>query len=261
MRVFYSPFAYGYSNSVFTRGYRKRFTAFISFVSMVYYQRQIDDYTNFRNSVADAYTSLLMTDEQYFDASERALKESLQLKLISQQEYNDALKRLHKEQAQYEINNTLAIANDVADILNSVADTQDTNNKEGFEKAKKLQISAATIQMLTGITAAISGAFTTHTGVWDIILAATQAASIAASGIANIKKIKAQTYNGTSASTPTTTLSGNVTNVITAPVEYATEIEGAKTRSTIKSNRVYVLESDIRNTGTAVNVAESESRY
>lgn len=224
-------------------------------------QRQIDDYTNFRNSVADAYTSLLMTDEQYFDASERALKESLQLKLISQQEYNDALKRLHKEQAQYEINNTLAIANDVADILNSVADTQDTNNKEGFEKAKKLQISAATIQMLTGITAAISGAFTTHTGVWDIILAATQAASIAASGIANIKKIKAQTYNGTSASTPTTTLSGNVTNVITAPVEYATEIEGAKTRSTIKSNRVYVLESDIRNTGTAVNVAESESRY
>lgn len=224
-------------------------------------QRQLDVYNNFRNSVANAYTSLLMTDEQYFDASERALKESLQLKLISQQEYNDALKRLHKEQAQYEINNTLSIANDVADILNSVADTQDTNNKEGFEKAKKLQISAATIQMLTGITAAISGAFTTHTGVWDIILAATQAASIAASGIANIKKIKSQTYNGTSASTPTTTLSGNVTNVITAPIEYATEIEGAKTRSTIKSNRVYVLESDIRNTGTAVNVAESESRY
>lgn len=224
-------------------------------------QRQIDVYTNFRNSVADAYTSLLMTDEQYFDASERALKESLQLKLISQQEYNDALKRLHKEQAQYEINNTLSIANDVANILNSVADTQDTNNREGFEKAKKLQISAATIQMLTGITAAISGAFTTHTGVWDIILAATQAASIAASGIANIKKIQAQTYNGTSVSTPTTTLSGNVTNTITAPVEYATEIEGARTRATIQSNRVYVLESDIRNIGTAVNVAESESRY
>lgn len=224
-------------------------------------QRLLDTYNNFRNSVADSYTSLLMTDEQYFDASERALKESLQLKLISQQEYNDAVKRLHKEQAEYEISNYLQVANDVADILNSVADTQDSNNKEGFERAKKLQISAATIQMLTGITAAISGAFTTHTGVWDIVLAATQAASIAASGIANIKKIQAQTYNGTSTSTPTTTLSGNVTNTLTAPVEYSTAIEGAKTRSTIQNNRVYVLESDIRNTGTAVNVAESESRY
>lgn len=226
-----------------------------------YTQRLLDTYNNFRNSVTDSYTSLLMTDEEYFDASERALNGSLRLKLISQQEYSDALKRLQKEQAQYEINNSLQVANDIADILNSAADAQDTNNKEGFEKSKKLQISAATIQMLTGITAAISGAFTTHTGVWDIVLAATQAASIAASGIANIKKIQAQTYNGTSTSTPTTTLSGNVTNTLTAPVEYSTAIENAKTRATIQSNRVYVLESDIRNTGNAVNVAESESRY
>jgi len=43
--------------------------------------------------------------------------------------------------------------------------------------------------MLVGITAAISGLFTTKSGPWDIALAAIQAAAIAASGIANITQI------------------------------------------------------------------------
>ena len=78
----------------------------------------------------------------------------------------------------------------ITGILDDVASSQDTSNKEGFEKSKKLQIASATIQMLTGIATAMSGVFTTKTGPWDIALAAIQAGSIAASGIMNINKIK-----------------------------------------------------------------------
>ena len=52
--------------------------------------------------------------------------------------------------------------------------------------------------MLTGVTTALSGLFTTKTGPWDIALAVTQAAAIAAAGLVNIRKIQNQTYDSSS---------------------------------------------------------------
>lgn len=160
------------------------------------------------------------------------------------------------------IANTMAVIRSASqlttDILGSVIDQQDQTNKEGFEKAKKLQIAQATISMLTGIATALAGTFTTHSGVWDIALAAIQAASIAASGIANIAKIKATKFD--SASTPS--VSSNVSSTtITPPTQYTQAVQNANLESKLTDTKVYVLESDIRKTTNKVSVQESENTY
>lgn len=125
------------------------------------------------------------------------------------QKIKDAEQNLNNQR----LSNFAAVSNGITSIMSSVAsawedsiqrqvDAGEISEEEGkkqFENVKAMQIAIATIQMLTGIATALSGAFTTKTGPWDIALAALQAATIAASGIANIAKIKSTTL-GSSAS-------------------------------------------------------------
>ena len=117
-----------------------------------------------------------------FDRISEELKLALDRDLITQQQYDTAVKNLAKERTRYIVEQsvkTFSAASDfVTTLLDGIADQQDTNNKEGFEKSKKLQIASATIGMLTGITNAIAGLFTTKSGPWDIALAAIQAAQL-----------------------------------------------------------------------------------
>lgn len=123
-----------------------------------------------------------------------------------------------------------------------------------------MQISAATIQMLVGITTALSGAFTTKTGPWDIALAVIQATSIAAAGAAQITQIAKTKYdsNGSSASS---IASSAASSIITPPTQYSAAVEGVEIESSIADSRVYVVESDIQQTGSRVSVQETENRY
>ena len=132
--------------------------------------------------------------------------------------------------------------------------------EEGSEEQKGMAIASTTIQMLAGIATALSGAFTTKTGVWDIALAATQAAAIAASGIASIVKIsqvKADGSNGGSASLP----SINMSSVVSASPDFTQSIDGAMTSTAIKDQRVYVTEHDITSTQQKVEVTQSQATY
>ena len=157
------------------------------------------------------------------------------------------LKNLAKERSRYIADQSVkafaSTANFVTTILDGIADQQDQNNKEGFEKSKKLQIASATIQMFTGIATALAGAFTTKTGPWDIALASIQAATIAASGILNINKIKNTTFDGGGSATPS---AGAVNATIVPPVQYSQAVQGAELNGNIQNTKVYVTESDIR---------------
>lgn len=143
------------------------------------------------------------------EIAQNAMEEEIrihELKIKKQKELDEKRKK-----------DTITLANSLASILDSVAgayqneikaqvDAGRISEAEGekqFQNVKALQIAVSTIQMLTGITTALSGTFTTHTGVWDIALAAAQAASIAASGIANISKIKNTTLGNTQTSSAT----------------------------------------------------------
>ena len=156
----------------------------------------------------------------------------------------------------------IAALNGISNALTEVANTQDTTTREGFEKQKKLSIAAATMQMIQGIATAVSGAWTTKSGPWDFVLMAIQAASILASGIMQINKIKKMTFENSSASAGGgASVSSGAVSTLVAPVQYTQDIQGQSIEESIKNTRVYVTESDITNTQRRVSVAEDENRY
>ena len=197
-----------------------------------------------------------------FDRISEELKTALDRDLITQEQYDTAVKNLAKERSRYIADQSVkafaSTANFVTTILDGIADQQDQNNKEGFEKSKKLQIASATIQMFTGIATALAGAFTTKTGPWDIALAAIQAATIAASGILNINKIKNTTFDGGGSATPSASA---VNATIVPPVQYSNAVQGAELNGNIQNQKVYVTESDIVDTIGKVSVQETENTY
>ena len=157
----------------------------------------------------------------------------------------------------------VAALNGISNALTEVANTQDTTTREGFEKQKKLSIAAATMQMIAGIATAVSGAYSTKSGPWDFVLMAIQAASILASGIMQINKIKKMTFENSSSSAGggAASVSSGAVSSIVAPVQYTQDIQGQSIEESIKNTRVYVTESDITNTQRRVSVAEDENRY
>lgn len=233
--------------------------------------KEEQDLRDYLSQVSAMYLAIEETDAEYFARREEELKAALEKGLISEQEYTEAVKGLAKERSEYQkaqnavlvhnIMSTVSAASGlITGILDSVADQQDQSNKEGFEKAKKVQIASATIQMLTGIATALSGAFTTKTGVWDLVLAGIQAASIAASGIMNINKIKNTKFDG-GGSASANVSSGAITNMIVPPVQYSQAVQGVSTEGAIKNTKVYVTETDLVDTIGRVKVQETENTY
>ena len=198
-----------------------------------------------------------------FDRISEELKLALDRDLITQTQYDTAVKNLAKERTRYIVEQSVktfsAASNFVTTLLDGIADQQDTNNKEGFEKSKKLQIASSTIQMLTGITSALSGAFTNKLTFADWILAGIQAATIAASGAMQIQKIKNTKFDGGGATANVS--AGAINNMIVPPVQFSQAVQGASTQGAITNQKVYVTESDIVNTIGKVNVQESENTY
>ena len=148
----------------------------------------------------------------------------------------------------------------VQSILGALSDGIDTTNREGFEKNKKLQKANATIGMLVGITNALSGAFTTKSGPWDLILAGIQASAIATSGAIQIANINKQRFDGGDADSVSVTPNMNINDSM--PIQYTKELlTDTETTELNKSTKVYVLESEITETQDNVRVKEANSSF
>ena len=209
---------------------------------------------------------LLLIDEWY-ESEKAAIREKYAEK---EKEKEDELTQYNKEQAilrKSNIVNTFSAAlNSASQILSALDANMDKSNREGFEKSKNLQIAMATINMLGGITAALSGLFTTKTGPWDMALAAIQAATIATTGGIQIANIKKQTYDGSGSGSV-----GNLNGMGVAnpslpdmiPINYTRSLmTDTETAELNKQNRVYVVEeSDITNTQRNVKVKEDNSSF
>ena len=232
--------------------------------------KEEQDLRDYLSSVAQMYLELEETQSQYFARREEELKLALDKGLIDEQQYTEAVKGLAKERADYQeeqnailvksvFDTVNATSNFITGILDSVAEQQDTNNKEGFEKNKRLQIASTTIQMLAGITTALSGAFTGKMTFADWILAGIQAASIAASGIMNINKIKSTTFDGGGATASVN--NGAISNMVVPPTQISNMVQNSEMAGNIKNQKVVVLESDIVNTIEKVNTQVEENTY
>lgn len=148
-----------------------------------------------------------------------------------------------------------AIGNGIGDVLGSISDMM----AEGTEEQKGLAIASTTIQMLTGIAAALAMTYTTHTGWWDWAIGISQAASIAAAGIASITKISQVKSDGSGASTSVPSV--NMGAVVASAPEFVQSVDGAMTQTAITDQKVYVTEHDITETQKKVQVAQNRATY
>ena len=148
-----------------------------------------------------------------------------------------------------------SIGNGIGDVLGSISDMM----AEGTEEQKGLAIASTTIQMLTGIASALAMTYTTHTGWWDWALGISQAASIAAAGIASITKISQVKSDGSGASTSVPSV--NMGAVVASAPEFVQSVDGAMTETAITDQKVYVTEHDITETQKKVQVAQNRATY
>lgn len=177
---------------------------------------------------------------------------------------NDAVeiqKKKNNELRQNIVTTYTSALSSAQSIISSIQDGIDTDTKEGFERNKKLQVANATIGMLVGITNALSGAFTTKSGPWDLILAGIQASAIATSGAIQIANINKQRFDG-SGGDSNVSVTPNVNLSDSMPIQYTRELmTDTETTEMNKSTRVYVLESDISETQENVSVKEANATF
>lgn len=159
---------------------------------------------------------------------------------------------------------TASLFGDMADALE--ADQASAEKHAGMIKA--LRAAETVINTISGAMGAFMG-ITADTGGWGIALAAVQAASIMATGYANVRKILAtdtgsgSTASGISAATPTTPA------FVAPQVDYSPQTvsnaTGAQEIERLNAGRgdqrVYVVYSDIANAGKQVEVTRAESSF
>lgn len=152
----------------------------------------------------------------------------------------------------------------MSSIFGSIADIYESESEQSeksLKKAKNLKIAGATMDMLGGIVTAISGAFTNKFSIADWILAGIQAATILATGIANITKIKNTDTSGNSSSS---SASGAIVSApaVVQQVPVTRTLTGVQEEEQLnKSQRVYVVYDDIAKAGRKVDVTETESTF
>lgn len=158
----------------------------------------------------------------------------------------------------------------VSGIMGSIADLLESGSEDDLkaaERAKSIRIASTTIDTISGAVGAFMQAVKSVPAPYGAILGALEAATVTATGMAQIQKIRATKI--------TTSGSGNssVGNVVSpsvaAPtIEQAVPQTALVTSATdeeklnqIGDQRVYILSSDLEANGKRVAVQESESSF
>lgn len=186
--------------------------------------------------------------------------------LAAEQEYLDAKRELATEQIALAQN----VAAGVSSLLGTIADAyeSDTNASEKeLKKAKNLRIAGATIDMLSGVVAAISTAMQLGP-IAGPIMGAINSATVIAAGVANINKIKSQSTskNGgggsvSGASTPAAVNPPSVNTNIPTVRTATSASEEERLNRMASPQKVYILQSDIEAAGSQSKTQVEESSF
>jgi len=151
----------------------------------------------------------------------------------------------------------------IGSMLNALSQEQDASNEEGFKQMKNLQIAATIMNMLSGVmsawTSAMNPANSWMTLPGQIAMGTVSSAMVAGIGAAQIAKIKSQTM--TSANPNFNINAKSAASMIVPPVQYSQAVQGANTEGAIRDSKVYVTETDIKNTMNKVSVQETENIF
>ena len=219
-----------------------------------------------RLDMLQSFDEDLMTEQQKLDQRyqmliDAATKEGKDTAKITEWYEKEKTRIVEEEEEkqmqirQAKLNAYEAIGNGIGDVLGSISDMM----AEGTEEQKGMAIAATTIQMLTGIASALAMTYTTHTGWWDWAIGISQAASIAAAGIASITKISQVKSDGSGASISVPSV--NMGAVVASAPEFVQSVDGAMTETAITDQKVYVTEHDITETQKKVQVSQNRATY
>ena len=148
-------------------------------------------------------------------------------------------------------------------LFNSISDiykNDEANSEKTLKKQKNLQIAGATMEMLSGVVKAVSGAMSMGP-ILGPIMGAINSATVIAAGIANIKKIKQTDTSGASSASAAPTAMASVAPPAVVPeVEtvhnLTTSSDMAHQESMMKDQKVYILSSDLEANGKHVEIRE-----
>lgn len=192
-------------------------------------------------------------------------------------------KREEKNHIQETISNYAQLAQSVGNLMGEITaiwqDSIDQRVKNGeiteeqakkeFEDSKKLQIATAVINGLAGVAMAVSTAMSLGP-ILGPIMAAVNSATVIASTAAQIAKIKQTTFDGAGGGNTAKVTTVTPTNTATSYTpRYSTNITGQSETTNLANavkegqgdTKVYVLESDIAESGKKVTIRESEATF
>ena len=174
-----------------------------------------------------------------------------------------------------EVQSYMDAANSIADIFGIVAEAEEERiqreldagdigieaAKSQFETVKKWQYAQTWINTIAGMTAALTApSLQSNPAGW--VAAATQAASLLATGIAQTIKIKNTDFSGGGVSSGG---SGITTSPSVTPIDVRNDIQQSPTvlpdSQSPRNQRVYILERDIQDSNRRVEVRESNSTF
>lgn len=233
-------------------------------------QNQIDQIENLKKYYQELYNTevdpnvkasiledLRDLEEEKTEILAQGVEERRQLRLEEVQSYADA-------------------ANSIADIFGTVAEVEEERiqrqldagkiseeaARSQFETVKQWQYAQTWINTIAGMTAALTAPSMQATGPAGWVAAATQAASILATGIAQTIKIKNTDFSGGGVSSGG---SGITTSPSVTPIDVRNDIQQSPTvlpdSQSPRNQRVYILERDIQDSNRRVEIRENNSTF
>lgn len=221
-----------------------------------YYQQLLDIETDpdTRDSILESIKDL---NDQKTEIERAGAEERKQIRLEEVQSYADA-------------------ANSIADIFGTVAEAEEERiqreldagkiseeeAKRQFKTVKQWQYAQTWINTISGMTAALTAPSMQATGPAGWVAAATQAASILATGIAQTIKIKNTDFSGGGVSSGNSGISASPS---VTPIDVRNDIQQSPTvlpeSQSPRNQRVYILERDIQDSNRRVEIRESNSTF
>ena len=215
------------------------------------YDIEIDPDT--KDSILESLKDL---NDQKTEIERQGLEERKQIRIEEIQSYADA-------------------ANSIADIFGTVAEAEEERiqrqldageigieaAKSQFETVKGWQYAQTWINTIAGMTAALTApSLQSNPAGW--VAAATQAASLLATGIAQTIKIKNTDFSGGGVSSGGSGISASPS---VTPIDVRNDIQQSPTvlpdSQSPRNQRVYILERDIQDSNRRVEVRESNSTF
>lgn len=186
--------------------------------------------------------------------------------LAAEKAHTDAMKALWKARVQT-VTDSLGTVSGLFSTLADLYESDGVKSEKEAKKMKNLRIASATIDMLSGVVAAVSNAYKAADPITASVLAAVNSAAVVAAGVANINKIKAtQISRNGSTATPSADVAATVSAPV-APTQVAqvrtvtSSSEEERLNQMASEQRVYILSSDIEAAQNATRTQVRETTF